>query len=164
MDLLKFPQKKDGAKGLLGGLSLLGGHAAGNGTADTGAAVTLPGIPQIHPLELAQQLGKVNATAVLAVLKTLSKVVEGQDTHAGTPKFNLDSVMQFMHTVGQIMPNASTAQSSAAPDVPTAVLNVLKSMGKLLPSDKPADVMAVVGFVKCVSELFGKLAALRPSS
>eukprot|EP00878_Enallax_costatus_P004229 GHUV01004459.1.p1 GENE.GHUV01004459.1~~GHUV01004459.1.p1 ORF type:complete len:388 (+),score=73.09 GHUV01004459.1:58-1221(+) len=167
MDLLKLPgQKKDGgdAKGLLGGLNLLGGLAAGAGAPDTGAATTLPGIPQlpkINPLQVAQQLGNVNATAVLTVLKSLGKLVDGHDAPEGTPKFNLESVMQFMHTVGQIMPNAATAQSSAAPDLPTAVLSVLKSMGKLLPSDKPADVMAVVGFVKSVSDLFGKLSAMR---
>lgn len=166
MDLLKFPgQKKDGNKGLLGGLNLLSGLAGGAGAgagADHAASVTLPDIPKINPLQMAQQLGNVNATAVLTVLKTLGKFVDGQDNaQSGAPKFNMDSVMQFMHTIGQIMPNAATAQSSAAPDVPTAVLNVLKSMGKLLPSDKPADVMAVVGFVKSVSELFGKLSAMR---
>uniref|UniRef100_A0A383WCX3 Uncharacterized protein n=1 Tax=Tetradesmus obliquus TaxID=3088 RepID=A0A383WCX3_TETOB len=111
-----------------------------------------------------QVLGQVNATQLLTVMKGLGKLMPREGADGSPARVDIANVMEFVQSVGKILPGPGAAsQSDAAPDLPTAVLNVVKSMGRLLPSDKPADLASMLNFVKSVGDLMGKLAAMRPA-
>lgn len=119
------------------------------------AAAAAPAVAGIHPL---QALSNINATQAWLVIKQLGKMLNNQEEQ----KVDLPQMLQFVQQVGKLIPGAAAGGADAAPDVPTAVMNVVKATGKLLPSDKPADLVSVINFCKSVGDLLGKLAALRP--
>jgi hypothetical protein len=64
--------------------------------------------------------------------------------------------------VGAVVPGGASAP---APDIPSATLNVLKSLGKLVPGQSEGgDFIAVLNFLRASGDLVGKVVALRAPS
>ncbi|WIA17451.1 hypothetical protein OEZ85_014297 [Tetradesmus obliquus] len=146
-----------------GGLNLNGAkiNDAAKAISGSGSAAAGGSAGAQNPLQV---LGQVNATQLLTVMKGLGKLMPREGADGSPARVDIANVMEFVQSVGKILPGPGAAsQSDAAPDLPTAVLNVVKSMGRLLPSDKPADLASMLNFVKSVGDLMGKLAAMRPA-
>ncbi|KAF8058399.1 hypothetical protein HT031_005523 [Scenedesmus sp. PABB004] len=148
------PAAKPGLPGLplQGVLGALGGGAGGEG-----------GGP-LHALAQLQELQQnVNATQVLILLKSLGKLMPAPGEPINPGNLDIKKVMEFAGQLGKVLPAIPGAQSDVAPDLPTAVMAVVRSMGKLMPggSGGSVDFIAVLNFLKASGELIGKLAAMR---
>lgn len=162
---------KDGAPNLMNLIKAVGDAIQSD---STNATAQKDGLPILKMLE---QLGSVvsggdkennplkgvDPAAMLDVVKALGGLMPSEN--GGAP--NRENLMNFMNAVGKVIPGMGASNEPAPKDLPTAGIQVLKSMAALLPKEaangqtQGPNLPAMVSFVKASGNL---IQLLRPAS